>query len=137
MGRYLEKSGAAPELALCSSALRAQETIQNVAQAFAGGIGAKSERPLYTASAGGMLQSIHATGAEVTQLLVVGHVPAIQELGIALCGGGNPQHRSAMAAGFPSGALATLEFKADDWAGVGLRAGAIRGYTTPAQLPDA
>lgn len=135
MGRYLQRSGAVPDLALCSSAVRAMETFENVAEAFEEEITCQPERSLYTANAGGILQSIHAASPDVSQLLVVGHVPAIQELAIALCGRGNPQYRSAMAAGFPAGAMATLEFNADEWTGVGLRAGEIQDFATPAQLP--
>ncbi len=133
VGKYLQQSGAKPELALSSSAVRALETFEHVAQAFPDEIACDPVRSLYVTTAGGMLQAIHAVSPEVSQLVVVGHVPAIQELAIALCGRGSPQHRSAMASGFPAGALATLEFNTDEWTGVGLRAGEIKDFITPAQ----
>jgi phosphohistidine phosphatase len=134
VGKHLQKSGAKPELALSSSAVRALQTFEHVAQAFPDEIACDPERSLYVTAAGGMLQAIHSTSPEISQLLMVGHVPAIEELAIALCGRGSPQHRLAMESGFPPGALATLGFNTDEWTSVSLRGGEIKDFITPAQL---
>ena len=135
IGQYLSASGANPTQALCSTAVRVAETFDALAKAFSGPITAKPERALYSTTAGGILASIKATDNAVAELLMIGHVPAIQELALAVCGGGSPELLAALAAGFSSGAMATLTFDIPDWTGVGLRVGALKDFVAPEQLP--
>ena len=135
LGEYLEKSGAKIGQALCSTAVRAEETFEALAKQLSGAISVRPERALYTTTAGGILASIKKTDTEIAQLLMIGHVPAIQELAIALCGGGSPQLVAALTKGFSSGTLATLTFDIPDWTGVGLRAGVLTDFISPEQLP--
>jgi phosphohistidine phosphatase len=135
IGQYLEKSGAKIGQALCSTAVRAEETFEALAKQLSGAISVRPERALYTTTAGGILASIKETDTEIAQLLMIGHVPAIQELAIALCGGGSPQLVAALTKGFSSGTLATLTFDIPDWTGVALRAGDLTDFISPEQLP--
>jgi len=135
LGKYLNSTGAKPTQALCSTALRVEETFAALAKAFSGPITARPERALYSTTAGGILASIKETGNDVAELLMIGHVPAIQELALAACGGGSPKMLAALAAGFSSGTMATLTFNISDWTGVGLRAGTLKDFVSPEQLP--
>ena len=135
IGQYLEKSGAKIGQALCSTAVRVEETFEALSKQLPGDISVRAERSLYTTTAGGILASIKETHTEIAQLLMIGHVPAIQELAIALCGGGSPQLVAALTKGFSSGTLATLTFDIPDWTGVGLRAGVLTDFISPEQLP--
>ncbi len=135
MGQYLNASGAKPTQALCSTAVRVEETFAALAKAFSGPITAKPERALYSTTAGGILARIKETDTDTGELLMIGHVPAIQELALAVCGGSSPELLAGLAARFSSGALATLTFDIADWTGVGLRAGTLTAFVSPEQLP--
>jgi phosphohistidine phosphatase len=135
IGQYLEKSGAKIGQALCSTAVRVGETFDALSKQLSGDLSVRAERPLYTTTAGGILASIKETDADIAELLMIGHVPAIQELAIALCSGGSPQLVAALTKGFSSGTMATLKFDIPDWTGVGLRAGVLTDFIAPEQLP--
>ena len=137
MGRYLVESGAEPGLVLCSPATRVAETLEHVSAAFAAPLTAEVERSLYTAAPGGILEVIRRAGAAHAQMMVIGHNPALQGLALALCGRANPQGLAALAASFPAGALAVIEFGSADWTGVGLRGGILIAVVTPEQAAKA
>jgi len=135
LGKYLETSGAKIGQALCSTAVRVQETFDALSKQLSGDISLRSERAMYSTTAGGILASVQEIDPEISELLMIGHVPAIQELAIALCGGGTPQFLAALAKGFSSGTIATLIFDIPDWTGVGLRVGVLTNLISPDQLP--
>lgn len=85
-GRRLAGAGITPDLTLCSSAARTRETWKLF-------VGELPQRPktvyddrLYEASLGELIALLNETSDEVTNLLVVGHNPAMHALADALAG---------------------------------------------------
>lgn len=84
MGRYMAEEGLVPDLAIISTARRAQETWELARPAFVAEIFQRNERRIYEAPASAILDVITETGSEIRSLLLVGHNPGIQELALKL-----------------------------------------------------
>lgn len=106
IGRWASANGVRPELVLCSTALRARATLELVSAGL-GAPEAKIEAGLYHASAADLIERLHAVPADVAEVLVIGHNPALHELTCTLAPPG-PE-------AFPTGALAELRLVIDGW----------------------
>ncbi len=84
-GKWMVEHGAEPDFILCSSALRARQTCTWVCQELKDKAPtAKLERELYLASGTEMLALINHVPETVTSLLVITHMPGVQELALRL-----------------------------------------------------
>ena len=99
LAKHLREHDIHPSLVLCSTAVRAQETLD--------GIGLDGERSieneLYTASAGQWIARLNRVPEETESVMAIGHNPALQQLVLALAGRNEQVERK-----FPTAALATL-----------------------------
>lgn len=130
VGAELAARGARPQLALCSSARRAQQTLEALVAALPEPPELRVLHGLYLAGADDLLQEIRAADASVDELLVVGHNPAIAALACELVG--DPAERRRLAEGYPAGAIAELEFDATDWRRIAPGSGRLRAFRTAA-----
>jgi phosphohistidine phosphatase len=108
MGRLLVERSMVPTRILLSTAVRARQTAELVAEAA--GVGTEncvSLEDLYLAPPSVLLESIARRGGDAEILLVVAHNPGIEEL-VALLG----RHPEA----FPTAALAGFRLGIDEWA---------------------
>jgi phosphohistidine phosphatase len=122
MRSHLVSAGVAPSLVLCSSALRARQTLDGVAP----GGELRIEAELYGASARSLLERVRALPAHVESVMLIGHNPGMQELSLLLAG--EPREK------FPTGALATLEFDGS-WADLEPGAARLEAFVRPRDLP--
>jgi phosphohistidine phosphatase len=104
LARHVAEAGVAPELVLCSTALRARQTLDLVLPAL-GEPQVSLEAGMYLASAEAIVERLRVLTAEVVML--VGHNPGLQDLVLHLSRAG--PLRDLVAGKFPTGALATLE----------------------------
>lgn len=109
-GRWLLEAGLAPEMILCSSALRTRQTCTWVSSE----LGDKaptanlSER-LYEASAAQVLAEINAVPDSVRVLMVICHQPAVQDLAMRLAGADSEMDAVMdLSGGYPTSGLAVL-----------------------------
>ena len=89
IGERLHEAGVAPQLVLCSSATRAQQTWQLVANAYgatAEAIEVQYLELLYGADLEEMLELLQGLGEETTDVLVVGHEPVSSAVAHHLAG---------------------------------------------------
>ena len=105
-GAALKAAGFAPDLALVSTARRAQDTWAQVAPAFPGAA-LRSERGLYDASATSLYETALAAGAE--SVIVVAHNPGLAEAVAGLGGGAELGAR-----GFPPASAAVFSREGED-----------------------
>jgi phosphohistidine phosphatase len=103
MGRWLRDHGDAPDVVLCSSALRARQTWSAVASELPSnpdGIEPSYLRSVYEAGPGDLLDLLSEVAPEAESVLIVGHNPTMEQ---ALAGlTGEPRD-------FPTGAVAALD----------------------------
>lgn len=137
MRRYLDDAGVRPDAVLCSSALRARETLAAVLPGLGRELEVRIEPRLYTFSAGDLLDRLLAVPDDVRSVLLVGHNPAIEDLAESLAREGD--RLPDLEQRFPTAALALLDLDVDSWSAARPGCGALEAFVTPAELggPDA
>jgi len=134
MGRYLQARKLIPDLVLCSSALRARRTWDLVLPELKAAPQVAFRKGLYLAPPSRLLAAVRRTPAAVKTLMLIGHNPGMEGLALRLAGGGRAKDLAAMAAKFPSGALAVIAFDLGDWAGTAEGAGRLETFIRPKDL---
>ncbi|HXL99095.1 MAG TPA: histidine phosphatase family protein [Rhizomicrobium sp.] len=136
LGAFLQKSGLAPDLVLCSTAKRTVETWELVAEEL--GLAAKVEflDALYLASAK-KIQTIVRNAAGGT-LLVIAHNPGIEECAAELARKSAMDDEAArldnLRQKYPTCALAVLEFEIAGWKELAPSSGVLAAFVRPKDL---
>jgi phosphohistidine phosphatase len=134
MGSFLAQARPRPELVLCSSATRAQQTWAAVAAEFNHPPEVVVEDDLYGASALALLARIRRLPEDVEVAMLVGHNPGLEDLAGALAGDGEPVARGRLESKFPTAALATLT-GSRAWGKWDHGSGYLESVVTPRELP--
>ncbi len=92
---------------------------------------------LYEPPAGNYRAVIAGHGDGAKRLLVIGHNPATHATALALVGGGDPALAAAIAAKFPTAALAVIDFERNRWNGIAAHSGRLVAFLTPRGLARA
>jgi phosphohistidine phosphatase len=125
IGRWAGDNGVRPQLALCSTAVRAHATLELALD----GLGMPEthvEGGLYHASALALLDRLHDVPADIVEVLVVGHNPSLHDLVCTLAPPGP--------AAFPTGALAGLRLEIDEWRDLRRGCGTLAELVLPRSL---
>jgi phosphohistidine phosphatase len=107
MAQHLREEKIAPELVLCSPAVRTRQTLTEIAPGLDENADVRIEDNLYAASAATLLEVLHELPDEVGSVMLIAHNPGVQDLASSLAGGGPGIER--VKSKFPTAALATLE----------------------------
>jgi phosphohistidine phosphatase len=126
IGRYLRECDIMPELVLCSSAVRARETLALLA--LDPDVVVRVEDGLYGASVASMVNRLRQVDDAVTSVLLIGHNPDISELAQVLASS------EVEVPDFPTAALAELLVPVASWADLVPGAAALRRFVTPRRL---
>jgi phosphohistidine phosphatase len=133
VGAYMVGERLVPDLSLVSPARRAQETWR-LARQHVGGVSEREEARIYEATADRLLAVIVETDPLLRVLLIVGHNPGLEDLAIGLVGAGDRDGRERLRQGYPTAALAVIDFDADDWRQPLARSGRLERFVTPRSL---
>ena len=129
MAAWLGEHGVRPQLVLCSSAVRARQTLERVLPAL-GDPEVVYEDGLYHVPADQLLERLRALPGRVGEAMLVGHNPGLQELALELAAPGPLRDR--LAGKLPTGALVTLEAGAERWEE--LAAARVVAFVAPREL---
>jgi phosphohistidine phosphatase len=135
MGAYMKKHAIAPELILCSTAVRTRQTLDLVLPHLSGAPVVQYEDALYLAPARTLLARLRKIGAETTHAMLVGHDPGMHELAMDLAGSGEAEALAALAHKFPTAGLAVIGFKASSWSKIASGKGRLEQFLTPKTVP--
>ena len=130
LGEHLRGLAEPPDLVLCSSAARTVETLERIRPALPAGTSVDVEEGLYAADADELLARVRRLSATVACTLVIGHNPGIGDLAMILAGHGDRAARAAMAAKFPTAAVAVLAID-QAWSAVKAGAATLEEFWTP------
>jgi phosphohistidine phosphatase len=131
MARWSRKHGVRPQLVVCSSAVRAQDTLRRVLP----GLGEPAvwvEVTLYAADAETLLARVRALPGEVDSAMLVGHNPGLMDLLLLLAAPGKLRGRAEE--NLPTGALAELELDVARWADASPGAARLTEFVRPRDL---
>lgn len=131
MTEYLLGEGIRPEVVLCSAARRAIETLEAIRPAI-GDASVQTEDALYAADEDHLLSRLRDLPDDVASVLVIGHNPGLQDLGLLL--GASGEGLSEFRDRFPTGALATLEADIASWRNLGPATARVVGLVIPRRL---
>jgi phosphohistidine phosphatase len=132
LGRYLRDRSVAPEVVLCSPALRTRQTLELIEDGLGGEPELLIEDDLYGASAEAMLERLQRLRADAVSVLLIAHNPGVQELAVLLARGGKARERVRVH--FPTAALAVLDANSDEWAELGPGSATLVDYVAPREL---
>jgi phosphohistidine phosphatase len=127
IAEHLRSEGIAPELVLCSTALRTRQTLAALLAALPGDVVVALEDDLYGVGLDGLLARLRDLDDEVGSVLVIGHNPTLHALALALTGRGDRLDR------FPTGALAAVAFDGS-WADLGEVEAELESFVVPREL---
>src|SRR4051812_15067454 len=133
-GRWLREEGLVPDHVVVSSALRARETWEEVAEAAAFEPSAATfEDGVFNGGPGVGLDVLHGLPEEAVTVLFIGHNPTAAYLCHFLDDGeGDPEATSGLLRGFPPGAVAVLDVRTA-WSELGPETGRLVRYVADAE----
>ncbi|MGW7406614.1 SixA phosphatase family protein [Streptomyces sp. NPDC054833] len=118
-GRALVEADCLPDLALCSTAVRARQTWELASDQWGTPPPVRHDRRLYAAGAEDLLDVVREVPPEVETLLLVGHNPGLEELVLDLAGDGLDDALDQVRAKFPTSAIAVLAWHGTGWEALG------------------
>ena len=115
MGRVLAVSGASPDLALVSSAVRAVQTFEAARPAFSR-VAERTSRSLYLAEPRALMTAVREAAPDAGVLILVGHNPGVNQLALALAreGTASANQLARLERGFPTAAAVVFDMDTDD-----------------------
>ncbi|MFJ2261048.1 SixA phosphatase family protein [Streptomyces sp. NPDC087844] len=115
-GRVLAGADCLPDLALCSTAVRARETWELAAAQWGTPPPVRHDARLYAAEVPELLEAVREAPAEAETLLLVGHNPGLEELVLTLAGDSLDDALDDVRTKFPTSAIAVLTWHGTGWA---------------------
>jgi len=127
-GRWLASRGVEPDQALVSAAVRTQQTWEAVNEGGGWDLEGTFEDALYEAGTESALDLVRETDPGISTLVVVGHNPTMASLATLLDDGeGDDEAGNEVATGFPTSAMAVLEYDGD-WADLDEASASVVAY---------
>lgn len=120
-----------PDLAVCSTALRARQTWELAAAQWGTPPPVRYERRLYAAGADDLLGVARETPPAVQTLLLVGHNPGLEDLVLTLAGDGVDDTLERVRVKFPTSAIAVLTWYGRHWSGLAAGAALLTSVIVP------
>ncbi len=116
MAEHLLAKAPLPDLILCSTAMRARQTLAPLVERLPQPAPPIAlENGLYLASEDVLLNRLRDLPTTVSTVLKIGHNDGMGELAALLAGHGKATLLAALRDKFPTGALATLQAEITDW----------------------
>lgn len=134
---WLRTHAERPQLVLCSTAARAQQTWELVAPELLPAPEVQLRPDLYEADADALVEIVRRAPAPISTLLLVGHNPAMEEAAALLAGDGDTAALKTMRSKYPTAAVAELTFDLDDWRDIEEGSGRLARFIRPKDLAAA
>jgi phosphohistidine phosphatase len=139
MRQAMRDLGLAPDVVLVSTARRTMETLE-VLEPWDETPLVEPMDSLYLANPMQLLAALHGVAETVRSVLLIGHNPGLHDLALSLAGpravNSGGENEAALAAGFPTGALAEFVV-AGSWWDLREGSGRLVRYLTPRMLEGA
>ena len=131
IGKRFAEMRMQPDLVLCSTATRAQETLAGIAEAGGFSWNVKLESRLYGASANTILAIIKEYGPAADSLMIIGHNPGLEDAAMALSTKGKKSLFDRLYQKVPTGSFISIEFDVPCFSDVSARSGRLIDFMRP------
>jgi phosphohistidine phosphatase len=132
IGAYLRREKIKPDLVVCSSAVRATETLAPIRRKAKPRKVVLEDR-IYEAPQQKLWKRIRALPEKAESVLLIGHNPALQEFALRLADTDSRARFPTLDAKFPTGAMATFRFDGA-WKELRPNGAALSAFTTPKDI---
>jgi phosphohistidine phosphatase len=129
---YMKDEGFDPSIVLCSSAVRARQTLELVARAFPEQAAIEIEESLYHAGSGELIARLGRVPRNADSVLLIGHNPAMQDLLLTIAS--ESEQMDSIRNKFPTAALAVLDAQIEDWDQLEPGVAVLADFITPKRL---
>jgi phosphohistidine phosphatase len=133
MGAYIASHRLTPSHVLVSPARRARQTWDIMSAQMTPPRATLDER-IYDASPERLFRLVETADPAAASLMIVGHNPGLHELAVALTATGDIDAREQLREGFPTAALAVLDFAFKAWGDLHPRSGRLDRFISPRLL---
>ena len=132
LAKYLEGAELAPDIVLCSTAVRAKQTLDPIVKRLKP---AKVvfERAIYEVPQRKLWKYLWALPENADSVLMIGHNPGLHELALALADAGSREHLPPSRGKFPTGAVATFSFDGT-WKDLRPKGAHLASFTRPKEI---
>jgi phosphohistidine phosphatase len=137
VGAYMARHGLVPDQVVCSTAVRARETWEELATEFKDHPLTVYDERLYNARIETILGLVRETKDRVKSLLLVGHNPGLHELAGLLIASGDLTHRARLREKLPTAGLVVIDFAVEEWTRLHPHAGRLERFVAPRWLETA
>lgn len=134
VGREMRDAGLEFDRVIASPAVRVVETLADVAEGYGRPLRPAFDGRVYLATVPTLLDVVREADDAVDRLLLVGHNPGLEALALLLTGEDGNGLRGAMAAKYPTGAVAEIRFAIDHWGEVAPGTGSLERFFRPRDL---
>lgn len=134
LSRHCREAGVRPDVVVCSTALRARQTLRRLRPGLGPRARIVEDRSIYLGGVGAVLAAIRALDDAAETVMIVGHNPDLQSLILTLVAPRADAVLDRVRAKLPTCALATLECPADSWAKVARNSCRLTSLVTPRDL---
>lgn len=147
MGRFFAEQQIFPDLVLCSTAARAQQTLLLTMESLLearcdAGIekpkdwpcAVKYDRGLYLSSPDEILSILRLQDDSASSILVIAHNPGLQKLIARLCESAEDGLEKKLAEKFPTAALASIALPAERWKDLRFGSGTLQRLVYPREI---
>ena len=131
IAKHMSREHIEPEVVLCSSAVRAVQTLDLLRGALGSDAKVTVEDELYGATAEELLERVRWLDDEVASAMLIGHNPGLEHLVLTLASSGAELKRVEQK--FPTAALATLTFETS-WSRLAPAEAVLAAYVVPKDL---
>ncbi|MGW3664932.1 SixA phosphatase family protein [Streptomyces sp. NPDC005141] len=136
VGRAMANADLLPDLALCSTAVRARETWELAAEQWDTRPPVRHDGRLYGADVPELLEAVREVPEHVSTLLLVGHNPGLEELVLDLAVDGLDDKLALVRTKFPTSAVAVLVWHGSSWHELGPGAALLTDVVVPRGKKD-
>lgn len=115
MGALLQQQGVVPDLILCSTAKRTQQTLARLLKHWPSKAETVLDGRFYLATSEKLLSLIGKCGKGHRHMMVIGHNPGLHLLAFNLAERGDPGQLRLLAEKFPTLGICSIRFETDSW----------------------
>lgn len=133
IGRWLKEQGIGFDHVVASPAVRVTETLDGVWEGYGRTLKPVWDRRIYLASCVNLLDVVKETPEPVSDLLMVGHNPGLEDLVLMLVPDGSGALRDSVEEKYPTAAVAVMEFDGE-WSALEPRSARLTRFIRPRDL---